>query len=211
MPATKRLLLLTSCALCIASVQTARADYFGLEVVERTDLTICQDPSEPDIPFKLEVCEVSIVFDDPTDRLISVAFTNVSTTDPAGFFQHPLNFVNTAPACALIALEPTVECDSFVTLGEECADGDASTLDPDFDSTKFNTLGEVSGGWYNSAPSNGQGDPDANGRVMIGRFSYKQNKNTTGDVCIFTQLAGSNDIIEFLLARISQMQLSWMA
>ena len=139
-----------------------------------------------------------MVFDDPADRLVSVAFTNVSTTDPQGFFQHPLNFVNTAPACALIALEPTVECDSFVTLGLECDRG-GSTTDPDFDSTKFNTSGEVSGGWYNSAPSNGQGVPDANGRVMIARFSYKQNKNTSGDVCVFAQLAGSKDIVAFLL------------
>ncbi|MCH7475854.1 MAG: hypothetical protein IIA27_14445, partial [Gemmatimonadetes bacterium] len=69
----------------------------------------------------------------------------------------------------------------------------------DFASTAFNTSGEVSGGWYNSAPSNGQGDPDADNRVLFARFSYKQNKNTTGDVCIFTQLAGSGDIIEFLL------------
>ncbi|MCH8852244.1 MAG: hypothetical protein IID41_06275 [Planctomycetes bacterium] len=146
------------------------------------------------------MCEVYVVFDDPADRLISVAFTNVSTTDPQGFFQHPLGG-NTAPACASIALEPTLVCDSFVSLGVDCFDLiDRTTTDPDFDSTAFNTSGEVSGGWYNSAPSSGQGDPDANGRVLIARFSYKQNKTSSGDVCIFTQIGGSGgDIVAFLL------------
>ena len=82
MHATKTLLLLTSCALCIAFTQTAKADYFGLEVVERTDLTMCQDPSEPEIPYKLDVCNVYAVFNDPADRLISMGVSNGSTTDP---------------------------------------------------------------------------------------------------------------------------------
>ncbi len=192
--------ILLACAFALLAPPPVFADYFGVEVVERTDLTICQNTSEPDIPQKLDVCEVHVVFDDPTDRLISVAFTNVSTTAPQGFYQHTLGG-DTAPACASIALEPTLECDSFVTLGVDCFDLiDNSTSDPDFDSTGFNSSGEASGGWYNSAPSNGQGAPDANGRVLIGRFSYKQNKTTSGDVCIFTQLGGgSGDIIEFLL------------
>ncbi|MCZ6652284.1 MAG: hypothetical protein O7D91_04575 [Planctomycetota bacterium] len=200
MHATKTLLLLTSCALCIAFAQAARADYFGLEVIDRSSsYPICQDPSNAEIPFKLSLCEVHAIYDNPTDRLISVAFTNVSTTDPAGFFQHPLGG-NTAPPCAFISLYPTLVCDSFVSLGVDCFDLiDRTTTDPDFDFTAFNTSGEVSGGWFNSAPSSGQGDPDANGRVMIARFSYKQNKNTSGDVCIFTQLDGSKDIVAFLL------------
>ena len=84
MQANTRLLLLTSCALGIAFTQAARADYFGLEVIDRTDLLICEDVSHPDIPQKLDVCEVAVVFDHADDRLISVAFTNVSTTDPRG-------------------------------------------------------------------------------------------------------------------------------
>ncbi len=127
--------------------------------------------------------------------MISVAFTDVSTTDPAGFFQHTLGG-NTAPPCSFVSQFPTLVCDSFVTLGVDCFDLiDNTTADPDFDFTKFNNDGEVSGGWFNSAPSNGQGDPDANGRVLMGRLSYKQKKTSSGDVCVFTQLAGSNDII----------------
>ncbi|MCH8965536.1 MAG: hypothetical protein IIB58_11280, partial [Planctomycetes bacterium] len=175
------------------------SDYVGLEVVERTDLTICQDPSEPEIPYKLKVCEIYAVFDNSADRLISTAFSNVSTTDPAGFYQHTLGG-NTAPACGLIAIEPTAECDSFVTLGVDCfALDDNSSTDPDFDGTAFNSSGTVSGGWFNSAPPNGQGDPDANGRVMIARFSYKQNKNTSGTLSVFAKLAGSDVVIEYPL------------
>ena len=198
MHATKTLLLLTSCALCIASAQTARADYFGLEVVERSDLEICKE-DDPNLPFKLNICEVFVVLDQPTDRLISMAFTNVSTTDPQGFFQHTLGG-NTAPPCAFISLYPTLVCDSFVSLGVDCFDLiDGTTTDPDFDFTAFNTSGTVSGGWFNSAPSSGQGDPDANGRVLIARFSYKQNKTTSGDVCVFAQFEGSKDVVAFLL------------
>ena len=193
---------LTLCARCIALLlppRPALADFTDLEVVERTDLPICQDPSEPEIPYKLDVCEVYAVFDDSADRLVSVAFSNVSTTAQQGFFQHTLGG-NTAPACGQIALEPTLECDSFVTLGLDCFNSiDGSSTDPDFDSTGFNTSGEVDGGWYNIDPTNGQGAPDANGRVLIARFSYKQNKNTSGDVCAFTRLAGSDEITEFLL------------
>ncbi len=166
-------------------------------MIDRSDLTICQDASDLDIPFKLSVCEIHVVFDNAADRLISVAFSNVSTTDPAGFYQHTFGG-DTAPGCALLTAIPTLVCDSFVTLGEECAVGGSST-DPDFDSSKFNNDGEVSGGWYSSNPSNGQGDPDANGRVLIARFSYKQNKTSSGDVCVFTQLAGSRDISAFQL------------
>ncbi len=197
MSITGKLSTVASFALCIVFAQTARADYFGLEVLERSDLTICRDQTDPAIPYKLDVCEVHVVFDDPGDRLISTALCDVSTTDPNGFFQHTFGG-DTAPACNLLPVFPTLVCDSFVTLGLECDTGGSAT-DPDFDSTGFNTSGEVSGGWFNSAPANGQGAPDANGRVMIARFSYKQNKTTSGNACLFIKLAGSDDISTFLM------------
>lgn len=157
------------CAFALLAQSPAFADFTGLEVINRTDISACGDVSDPDIPFKLRICEVLAVYDDSADRLISLGFSNVSTTDPAGFFQHSLGS-NTAPQCNLIPLYPALECDSFVTLGLDCDTG-GSTLDPDFDSTAFNTSGSVSGGWYNSAPPNGQGAPDANGRILIARLS----------------------------------------
>ncbi len=130
---------------------------------------------------------------------MSVALSNASTTDANGFFQHTFGG-NTSPGCILVTAILTLVCDSFITLGEACDSGtDASARDPDFDSTAFNTSGEVTGGWFNSSPTNGQGVPDANGRVLVARLSNKQNKNSTGDVCIFAQLVGSDEVTDFLL------------
>ena len=66
--------MLTLCACCIALLLplTALADFTDLEVVDRSSsLPICQDQSLPEIPRKLDVCEVFVVLDDPADRLIS--------------------------------------------------------------------------------------------------------------------------------------------
>ena len=104
-----------SLVLLLSLPAVSLADYFGLEVIDRSDLTICKDQTDPDIPFKLSVCEIHVVFDDPADRLISVAFSNVSTTDPAGFYQHTFGG-DTAPGCNLLTAIPTLVCDSFVTL-----------------------------------------------------------------------------------------------
>ncbi len=127
--------ILLACAFALLATAPTFADYVGLEVLERTDLTICQS-NDPELPFKLDLCEIHVVLD-PADRLISVAFSNVSTTDPAGFYQHSLGG-NTAPGCSLIPLFPTLVCDSFVTLVLEC-DAWASTTDQYFDSTAFNS------------------------------------------------------------------------
>ena len=77
--------ILLACAFALLAPPPAFADYVGLEVVDRKgNPSICQDPSEPEIPYKLEVCDIYAGFDDSADRLISVAFTNVSTTAPRG-------------------------------------------------------------------------------------------------------------------------------
>ncbi len=172
MSITAKLSIVASCALCIALSQSARADFTGLQTVERTDLPICQ-PSEPEIPYQMDICNVYAVFNHAADRLISVGFTSASTTDANGFYQHSLG-ADTSPPCNLLPVYPTLVCDSYVTIAKDCADGtDGSTLDPDFDTTAFNTSGSVAGGWYNSNPSNGQGAPDANGKVLIAQFSVK--------------------------------------
>ena len=113
--------------------------------MERTDVPICQDPSEPEIPYKMDVCNVYAVFNDPTDRFISVGSTSARTDDPNGFFQHSLG-ADTAPACNLIPLFPALVCDSYVTVANACSgSGDGSTRDPAFASTALNTSGPVAG------------------------------------------------------------------
>ena len=47
--------ILLACAFALLAPPLVSADYTGLEVVDRTDLTICQDQSEPEIPYKLDV------------------------------------------------------------------------------------------------------------------------------------------------------------
>ena len=121
--------ILLACAFALLAPPPVFADYVGLEVVDRSDLTICENASEPEIPFKLDVCEIHVVLDDPADRLISVAFSNVSTTAQQGFFQHSAGG-NFAPQCFFIPLFPTLVCDSFITMGVEC-DAGASTTDHD--------------------------------------------------------------------------------
>ena len=180
----------------IALAAPAGADYVGLEVVIGSD-PICEDQSQPEIPFDLEVCTVFAVFSNPADRLMGIGDVNISTTDSAGFFQHPQGG-NTSPNCGLPPLFPDIVCDSYVTMSVDCNDGgDDSTTDPDFDSTLFNTAGGVAGGWYNDSPGNGQGVPDAEGRILIAQLSYKEVKTASGTVDIHAKIGGVNPVIKF--------------
>ena len=184
-------LLVFSVVLGLALASPAYADYVGLEVVIGSD-EICQDP-----PANLEVCNIYAVFDNPADRLMGIGDVNISTTDPAGFFQHSWGG-DTAPGCSLIPLFPDVVCDSYVTMNVNCAAGsDDSTTDPDFDSTLFNTGGGVAGGWFNFNPANTQGVPDAAGRILIAQFSYKQAKTASGTVDIHAKIGGSDPAFTF--------------
>ena len=117
--------ILLACAFALLGPPPALADFTGLQTVERTDLPICV-PSEPEIPYPMDICNVFAGFSAPGDRLISVGFTSASTTAPQGFFQHSFG-TDTSPACNLIPLFPTLECDSFVTLGVDCFDLGDST------------------------------------------------------------------------------------
>jgi len=202
-PASKLILCACSTALLLPP-PLALADFTGLQTVERTDLTpICQAPSNPEIPYKLDVCSVYAVFNNPGDRLISVGFSNGSTTDLNGFFQHPEVNVVYSPECADIPADPALVCDTFVTIGLECAPAlpglDGTSIDPDFDVNEFQFNGQVLGGWYNILPTNGQGTPDANGKVLIAQFSVKQNKDVSGTLTVFAKHAGSDVVTEFPL------------
>ncbi|MCH8969811.1 MAG: hypothetical protein IIA66_11925, partial [Planctomycetes bacterium] len=191
---------LLACAFALLAPRLALADFTGLQTVERTDLPICQDPSEPEIPYKLDVCSVYAVFNNPGDRLISVGFSDGSTTDANGFFQHAQGNAVYSPSCGGLPGEPTLVCDSFVTIGLECIPLLGGTrIDLDFDAVDFQSNGLVSGGWYNSSPSNGQGTPDVNGKVLIAQFSVKQNKDVTGTLTVFAKLAGADDVTEYSL------------
>ena len=67
--------------------QSALADLVGVQAEIRTDLTICQDTDSPNIEVPLLVCDVYAVFDDASDRLLTVVNNGIGTTDPHGFYQ----------------------------------------------------------------------------------------------------------------------------
>ena len=141
MSSVTRLSRWCTCFLAFAGVRVAFADFVGLETIDRTDLTIvCHDIQQPEITYKVDVCNVHAVFDDPADRLLSVGFGDISTTALQGFFQHPLGG-DKSPNCALYPSSPDLRCDSFITLGRMCSNGalDTTAFDPDFISAAFNS------------------------------------------------------------------------
>ena len=175
------------------------------------DLPICQDTSQDEIDEPLDVCHVYVRLIAANDQLLSVGFSDISTTDPNGFFQHPFGG-NTSPACNLLPVFPALACDSFATIGVTCDDGsDASSTDPDFDGCAFNcdniapgcednTLcGEVHGGWFNADPGNDQGDPDENLRVLIAQLSVAQGQSVSGTLSAFVRIGDDEppDIVAF--------------
>ncbi len=189
MPVSQRLPIpCACCCLLLLAGQTARADFLGVAAGVRTDLTICQDTSQDDIDEPLTVCNFFVVFDDPTDKLLNIGNSDITTADPAGFFQHPLIVGDFSPDCDDISLFPTLVCDSFITIGVSCDDGtDATRADVDFDSDEFNENGHVAGSWLTSNPFNGQGDagtyPD--NLVLFLQTATARGESVSGDIDVF--------------------------
>jgi len=168
------------------------------------DLPICQDTGADEIDTPLMVCDVYAQFLSANDLLTSVAFADISTTSPSGFFQH--SFVgNTPPGCALIGAFPAVACDSFVTLANECNEGsDATATDPDFNINPddpdnpldwFNEGGRVFGGWFNSVPGNGQSVPNADLRILVARLSVPAGFSVSGTLDALVKINGELPIV----------------
>ncbi len=184
--------------LCLAVAPQTFGDLVGVEPEIRTDLTICQDTSQDSIDEPLTVCSLYIVFDDPTDRILSVSNVDITTSDPDGFFQHPFGNGSISPACNHLPVFPDLICDSFVTIGVECSDGnDGSSTDPDFDPDEFNNDGHIVGGWFNANPPSGQGDAGAypDGRVLLAQFSATEGENTYGELDLHIRVG-----LEFITA-----------
>jgi hypothetical protein len=116
----------------------------------------------------LTVCHVEAVFDSASDNLLSIGFSDIFTNDSAGFYQNPYGD-DTPPSGGFCALVPALCLDSFVTIGVGTSgDGNDSTaVDPDWNSSLFNTGGATAGGWFNANPDNGPGTPNASLRVLM--------------------------------------------
>ena len=130
----KRVLPLSlCCALCVTAF--ARADFVGVKTVNRNDVAAaCAAAGAPD----LRVCNVFLQFDD-NDRLLNlttIGQTPITVSNGAPYFQHVFGGT-TAPNCAFFPVFPSLECDSFVTIGRKCSNnppgtcaGDGSVCEP---------------------------------------------------------------------------------
>ena len=114
-------------------------------------------------------------FDDPMNIVIGVNLGYVSST--TGFFHNSIGgaMQSVLPyTSAMNAISDNPDADSFVTIGLMTGDMNATMVTPGFDAdglingTGFSGDGE---GWFNADPSNGQGIPDALGRVLIAVFT----------------------------------------
>jgi len=147
------------------------------------------------------ICRLYADFDSPYPfQLLSVGFAEITTTDPDGFYQHPLG-TDTSPLCVLLPSNPDLQCDSFVTIGETCAPN-GTTLDRSWNGCAFNCdiggedceenvlCGQALGSWYNNNFFNGQGDPLPGPdpdvfRVLIAQFAISPGENVSGSAELF--------------------------
>ena len=175
-----RMLILGAFYSCLAMARSASADAVGLVVEDATDQYAKS--------LGLWVCIVSVEFEDATDRLLYIAFADITTNDPGGFFQYPSPYgTDKAPPQEWINQFPDLAYDSFVTIGLKVVPIgglDTTTPDPDWDSYEFNNHGAAVGGWFNSSPANGQGAPDQSLEVLIGQFTVDKGYYVFGDLIV---------------------------
>ncbi len=195
-----KVLGLCTCCLCLMVGNTALADYTGLVHVTKADddtVNLCNNANGNSVPEPLDVCNVLAGFDNPVDRFLAVGDADITASNGV-YFQHPFNFGATSPDCALITPFPDLICDSFVTIGYKCVPADAedgTATDADFNADEFAFNGHVVGGWFNSAPYNGQGDagndpPNQNLHVLFLQLSVPTGESITGAINVFALING---------------------
>lgn len=172
--------ILSTAAVCVfvtmAMSNPARGDVVSVVGVDKTD-SLARS-------MGLTVCQVEAVFSSSSDTLISVGDSSITTNDANGFWQHAFG-TDKAPSQALITLYPPLRHDSFVTIGLAVDNGSNTTaLDPDWNSTLFNTTGDTAGGWF-CTPTSGQGTPNANLRVLIAQLPVRRNYGISGSVTVY--------------------------
>ncbi len=196
------------CCIYLTVASAASADFVGVTTVIRDDpdtAFLCTEGNGIFVPGPLTVCNIFVGFDDPADRLLSVANADLQVYNgdkPDVFFQHPFNFHDVAPLCSQIPALPDLICDSFVTIGLECEPtcspivGCSISTEFDWDSDAFNFNGHAIGGWATIYPSNGQGDagtwPDM--QVLFLQSSVAQGLSLSGDIDIFWKDDATGDI-----------------
>ena len=204
--------LATCCGIVLTIAPSASADFVGVTTVIKDDPDIeflCTQANGQFVPGPLTVCNVFAVFDDPSDRLLTVQ-VDLQVYDgqtPDVFFQHPATANSPySPGCNQITDPPPfgfpdLICDSFITIGLKCSvfppgDGTAAGTDFVFDEFRFN--GHVTGWWFNIPPDNGQADagnyPDL--QVLFLQSSVAQGLSMSGMMeKIFWEDPATGDLI----------------
>ncbi len=140
-------------------------------VATLTGIVVVAEPQAPD----LVVCNVYAQFSEPDDHLVAVSGTASSPLEVSvtggEFYQHPFGS-DTAPFAHLLVLFPDLAWDTFVTIGiESNPGGDNTFMMPPWPGFEPSTLTTTDSGWF-ITPSDTQGAPDDDGRVLLGRFTY---------------------------------------
>jgi len=149
---------------------TATADYTGLSFDVVADANIAESWT----------ARIYANFDDPDSRLDAVfgnADNSLSIASSGGFYQNTLGgATSTAINSAFFALAPSLEWDSYVTVGALHSDGypfgNNALLDIGIDWADFEAGGAVNtdnGTWF-VTPDDAQGS-SIDGRVLVGQFT----------------------------------------
>jgi MYXO-CTERM domain-containing protein len=90
---------------------------------------------------------------------------------------------NKAPNSALFAVFPSLQFDTFVTIGKKTSAGDATGLAPGFPGFGPDRLVMDNSGWF-ITPDDPQGQPNANGQVLLAQLSTQDGTGFFGTILI---------------------------
>ncbi|MHC5022942.1 MAG: PEP-CTERM sorting domain-containing protein [Planctomycetota bacterium] len=127
-------------------------------------------------------CNVYAQFSDPLDVGYAVAGTpgapmNISVN--GGTFYQTAVGNDQAPNPAFFGVFPSLEFDTFVTIGKKTSVGDETALSPGWPGFGPSTLGGTNLGWF-VTPVAPQAVPDASGRVLLGQFGTADGLGISG-------------------------------
>jgi len=184
----KTLSLLAGVGAPLIATISAQAGFLGIKVTEKPN------------KFGLLVINIYAIFDRPDpgdgsgDHMVAVAGTPLNPMNivvQGGVFYNSPFGSDKAPNAALFPAFPSLEYDTFVTIGKKTSVGDTLTITPGFPlGISGSSLSTTESGWA-VIPTAVQGDPfDAansfpgNGQILIGQFSTANGTAISGTMLI---------------------------
>jgi len=182
------LTMLAAVATPLILTASASAGFLGIKTTSKPN------------PYGLLVVNVYAIFDRPDpgdgsgDHMIAVAgspYAPLNIQVIGGTFYNSPFGGDQAPNAAFFPVFPSLEFDTFVTIGKKTSDGDTLTITPGFPvGITGSSLSTTGSGWA-VIPTAPQGDPfDAknsfpgNGQVLIGQFSTADGTAISGTMLI---------------------------